>query len=473
MPVEAPAPRRSYALLLARLLLLALILAVAAVFRFNGLNWDDGRLLHPDERHITDVITARIHAPDRDDLRRLLDPVRSPLNPRSAEDAAPGQQPRQRQFAYGSLPLFVTDFAAWAWGWLRAESWNGFFKVFRVGRVLSVLFDLATVALVYAIGRRSYGTAAGLLAAAFMALAVMPIQLAHFFVTDTWLTTFVTAALFAALVGAGRGRALTFALAGFFVGCAVATKGTAALLAFPVAVALYLAATTPFRGWRATARRFVGLGTTTAAAALVALLLFEPYALLDPWTYLRDLGEQSAIIGGKLDAPYTRQFIGTLPLIYQGKNLLGWGLGPLLGTAALCGTVAAGWRAWRRASRADIILLSWVVPYTLLIASYEAKFTRYLLPLLPPLVLFAGALLGQLGAFGWSGWRRRGSVLSADGASTGRAYSDGVARRSWSAWAASCTGRADSRRRARPGARLLRDLRTAAHAPGSLSLDVR
>ena len=35
--------------------------------------------------------------------------------------------------------------------------------------------------------------------------------------------------------------------------------------------------------------------------------------------------------------PYTRQYIGTLPLIYQAKNLLGWELGPLLGVTVLVG----------------------------------------------------------------------------------------------------------------------------------------
>src|SRR5438067_2120818 len=230
-PVAAPAPRRSFM----PALLLTLILVVAAGLRFNGLNWDDGKLLHPDERFITDVIANRIHAPS---LKLLLDPAHSPLNPRSVDPnpTNPGQQGRKRQFAYGSLPLFVTDLAAALWGAIRRENWNEFYRIFRVGRVLTVLMDLATIALIYALARRAHGTATALLASAFMALAVMPIQLAHFFVTDTWVTTFVTAALLATLVAAERGTARAFALAGLLVGCAMATKGPAAHGGHPAAL---------------------------------------------------------------------------------------------------------------------------------------------------------------------------------------------------------------------------------------------
>src|SRR5205823_2407245 len=141
------------------------------------------------------------------------------------------------------------------------------------------------------------------------------------------------------------------------------------------------------------------------AATFLGFFLFEPYAVLDPATYLRDLGEQNVIISGRYDVPYTRQFVGTLPLVYQAKNLLGWGLGPLLGGLALVGLAVAVWRAFRRRRAVDILLLSWVLPYLALLASYEAKFMRYTLPIVPPLLIFGAALLADLGAFG----RRRGA----------------------------------------------------------------
>lgn len=385
----ASAPRR-LPLSATRYLLLAVTLIVAALLRINGLNWDDGRLLHPDERHIADVIVNRIHAPD---ARTILDPAHSSLNPRSLDPKPPpGQRPRMRQFAYGSLPLFVTDFVAFLWGKLLGQNWNDFFRVFRVGRALTVGFDLITVLLAYALARRAYGEVAGQLAAAFYALSVMAIQLAHFWVTDSWLTTFTTAGLLATIYAARSTGVRALALAGFLTGCAMATKSTAVLGAIPLAVALVIAR-------QGQPRRLFAHAAVVATMTLLAFVLFEPYAVLDPATYLRDLAEQSAIIGGRFDVPYTRQYVGTIPLIYQAKNVLGWELGPPLGLLTLCGLGYAIWRATRVRRAEELVLLAWVLPYLGLIAAQEAKFPRYLLPALPVLLTFAASLLVRAGAF--------------------------------------------------------------------------
>src|SRR6476620_2428201 len=95
--------RRSLAVALMTLLLAALGL------RLYGLNWDRGNDLHPDELFIAKlVLVGRIHFEWPPDWQQLLDPATSGLNPRSAE---PGTQ-NYRDFAYGALPLFVTDLAA-------------------------------------------------------------------------------------------------------------------------------------------------------------------------------------------------------------------------------------------------------------------------------------------------------------------------------------------------------------------------
>ncbi|MGN6756931.1 MAG: glycosyltransferase family 39 protein, partial [Thermomicrobiales bacterium] len=202
----------------------------------------------------------------------------------------------------------------------------------------------------------------------------MPVQLAHFFVTDTWLTTFVTAALWATLVAAERGRTRDFALAGLLTGLAMATKGSVVLLGFAIVVAIVLAARRQqARRWEQAARSLFAAGV----AGGVAFFLFEPYAVLNPKIYLRDLGEQSAIISGRFDVPYTRQFVGTLPLVYQAKQLVGWELGPLLGALVLAAFAWVIWRAIRRRRAADLVLLAWVLPYLLLLALNEAKFPRY------------------------------------------------------------------------------------------------
>ncbi len=410
-PAPPPAARRP----IAPLILLGIILLIGAYFRFTGLDWDDGKLLHPDELHVTDVITNRIHAPE---LGTLLDPDRSTINPRSVDPQTlkPGatNPPRPRQFAYGSLPLFVTDFVAWLWGLVTRENWNVFWSIFRVGRALTAFVDLLTIVLTFGLARRAWGTKVGLLAAAFVSVATMHIQLAHFFTMDPWTAAFVTATLWATLVAIRRGTPRSFAIAGFLAGCAVATKATVVIIALPLAGAAWLAALTlpasrdaetganpagRDRHLAVSIPHFLRSLLLAGVAAGIAFLIFEPYAILNPAIYIRDIAEQSAIIGGKVDVPFTRQYIGTLPLIYQAKNLVGWELGPLLGVTALAGFALAIWRAvWRR-GQTEIVLLAWVLPYLLLLALNEAKFPRYLLAVSPLLCAFAAKLLVDLGAF--------------------------------------------------------------------------
>lgn len=396
------------------LLLLGLLLLLGAWLRFTGLNWDGGNLLHPDELHITDVIANRIHAPD---LQTILDPDRSSLNPRSVDPAAfdgsnPAANPRPRQFAYGSLPLFVTDFVAWLWGLITQENWTSFWQIFRVGRVLTVLADLGTIILTFGLARRAWGTSVGLLAAAFVTVATMHIQLAHFFVMDTWTTTFITATLWAALVAVQRSTNKALLLTGFLGGCAVATKATVVIVVLPLLVAAWLAACQqqdqhPAWSLRDLLRYFLRACLLLLVAAAVAFFIFEPYAVLNPKIYVRDILEQSAIIGGKIDVPYTRQYIDTLPLLYQIKNLTGWELGPLLGLTVLAGSATALWRTVRQRPAADVVLMTWVAPYLLLLALNEAKFPRYLLAVSPILCGYAAKLLVDLGAFSRSLLQRR------------------------------------------------------------------
>src|SRR5215470_12109758 len=84
--------------------LLIPIVLLALAFRLYGLKWDDGYHLHPDERFISIVITDRILPDWPPKWSTLLQPDISPLNPRSDDPVT--HQPRD--FAYGSLPLFVT-----------------------------------------------------------------------------------------------------------------------------------------------------------------------------------------------------------------------------------------------------------------------------------------------------------------------------------------------------------------------------
>ncbi|MEJ5198103.1 MAG: DUF2298 domain-containing protein, partial [Anaerolineae bacterium] len=328
-----------------------------------------------------------------------------------------------------------------------------------VGRAISAFCDLGVLLIVYALARRIYGRGAGLLAAAAYAFAVLPIQLSHFYAVDVVLTLCVMATLAAAVrwaEGGGWGAALT---AGAFFGLAVGSKFSAVLLILPLAVAAWQGGWRPVgdvrgtgdktgRGARPcapTARR-AAISTTDAHAAAGAagnenapsvggqrsavvifrtvrqlaaalgtaalvFLLTNPFALIEFKSYASNILAQNAMVSGLMDAPYTRQYIGTWPYWYFIQQLSQWGTGWPLGVVAWAGLIWATVRfGLQRLGRAETVLLAWALPYFALTGAFHAKFLRYMAPLLPVLLIFgAGAAMA---ARRWlmDRWARRGRV---------------------------------------------------------------
>ncbi len=371
---------------------LATLLLASLALRLYGLNWDGGQYLHPDERYIAEVTATRIHLEWPPPVSSLLDPKTSGLNPRSADPT----NGAYRDFPYGALPLLVTDAVAEVCTWVSGADWHSYGQIYRVGRALSALFDTLTVLIVFLIGARVYSRRAGLFAASIAAGAPMSIQLAHFFTTDSWLSFFVAMCLYCAIRAGESGRGRWFALTGGAFGLAMATKGSV------FALAGLVVATGVCDAWRrryrdAECRRSIVVSirrvATAGLAAVLAFGLFEPYALVNPEIYLASLRTQADIVRGTFDVPFTRVYVGTTPVLYQVDQLVRWGLGPVAGLLSLGGLIFVLRRAWHRRTAGHVLIVAWVLGYGIVVAVPEAKFLRYLSPMLPVLALSAGVAL--------------------------------------------------------------------------------
>lgn len=378
---------------------LVLVLVIAAFFRWKGLAWDDGYLFHPDERQIA-LVVSNLRLPAS--LSDFFSPESS-LNPKF--------------FAYGSLPIYLlrvmvplappTEIVG-PWSDDQLARWVLF------GRWLSGLFDIGTVALTFALGRRAYNARIGLFAAACVALTVLHIQLAHFYAVDTLLAFFMSAALYAALrVGEAipdrtsiempdKDRSITtpavprkwLVLCGITFGLALATKMTAASLALPIlyacaraggAPALRLSRAQLGEIWRALRRPFLQI----VGIALLVFVVLQPYAVIDWYNFGRDVIRETFVARGWLDYPYTRQFAGTLPIVYQVTQSSLWGMGVPLGIFAWGGGILFLWQCWKMRAWRDTFLVSFALFYFFTIAFQHAKYLRYVLPLLPVLYIIA------------------------------------------------------------------------------------
>ena len=416
---------------------LAIVLLVALALRIYGVNWDAGYSWtpHPDERAILSKV-AEISPPPLSDVSLIFDAEASPWNP--------------RWFAYGSFPLYMLKGVELLSALVPGLDLHDM----RVpGRVLSALADVATVALVYLLGASIWSRRSGLMAAALVALAVLHIQLSHFFAVDTFLALFSTATVFFLVRVASRGRTMDSALAGLFLGLALATKISVApmLAAYFVAHFMYALGLAPSDDDRPAmlVDRILDAVKGAAFGGLAAIAVFlvtQPYAILDWTRFYADVVEQSEMVRRIRDYPYTRQYVDTTPYIYQLRQMLTWGFGWPVGIVACAGTIYAAVRGlrfpWavtylavgfgcpmgvllmttsttgilvasfiavvailvsipmrRPDTRMDALLLAWVAPYFFITGAFEVKFLRYLLPIAPVLLLLGSRVL-------FDGWER-------------------------------------------------------------------
>lgn len=411
--------------------LLVLILLVAATLRLTGIDWDDYQHYHPDERYITWVATT-IESPT---LLTAFNPTESSFNPfywppDAASEGIEVLQDQPRDFAYGHVPLYLGVMATrfmerigpslvslFPGDWLfTRDLLNGaglveFRHLTAVSRALTAVFDVGTVLLVYLLGKRVYDAKVGLLAAAFLAVNVMHIQLSHFFISDPFLTFFVVAAMLFMVAGvqvagsksqvAGgkwqvaengitdnesqitdHGSPITdhrlpitvyLLLASICVGLAIGSKFSAIFLLLPLALAVYVVAGEKWERWLITA----------VFISFLTFFLTNPFAILDltcevitpamqigPITvpelnwgscYLQNVVTQGAMVRGSSDVAFTRQYAGTWPYLYFIEMQLRWGMGLLLGLAAFGGLMwelsnvfrrleMRDWRLWRVSS---------------------------------------------------------------------------------------------------------------------------
>jgi hypothetical protein len=257
---------------------------------------------------------------------------------------------------------------------------------FLLGRLVSVAAGTASVYLLYRIGREAFGLPAGLVAALFLAVAPLHVAYSHMAVTDVTATTLSLLAfllLLQAARGAGRRRLIAGAVA---AGLATSTKYNLGALVLPATVAAVYAC-------RGEVGRRVAAGGRAAllwprlllvrvyAPLLVAFLVGSPFVLLDPGHFLGDFLRQNRIMDrGWLGFEH----VGNGPWYNLHVNL-GGSFGVVLVVLAVAGLV---WALWRH-TVADVLLAPYALAYFAYISTWRELADRYLLPIIPLLLLFA------------------------------------------------------------------------------------
>lgn len=251
--------------------------------------------------------------------------------------------------------------------------------VHLVGRIVSALAGAGTAVILFLIGRRFFGKIGGLIAAAVVAVAPAFVIHSRFQTTDAFATFLLACSVFFALrlldTDESKKMLRTAVFSGMFAGLSAGTKYTGAV----VLICLYAVLALRRRP------ESLRMGAIATGAAVLAFLVATPGAVLEPARFVRDFRYEM----GHTSTGHGLVFVGTSPgYIFHLGNLFE-GIGPLVTLLGLGGLVAA---AIRRKSWA-IAVLTFTLPYYLLVGGAEVKFLRYTFPLYVGIALGLGWLV--------------------------------------------------------------------------------
>ena len=361
---------------------LVIVLFVAALFRFYGINWDEGRHLHPDERFLS-TVTNDLKWPETFD--QYFDPNASTLSPYSL--------PNMGLYVYGTLPVYIVKWTA-----ILLDR-NNYDKITPLGRTISGLFDIGAIFFLYMIGRKLYGKKTGLLAAALLSLSVLNIQLSHFYTVDTFSNLFIVATIYFVLRANENGRWMDHVLSGLMFGLGLASKLSVLTLAVPILLGagLDLYQRTRADNLRAALEHTLVRLLTVFFIAFITFRVIQPIAFAGPdfwdWSlnprWLADVSEQRKTLSGSADLVWVQQWTSR-SVAFPLYNLMIWGLGIPLGLASIAGFGLASYELIQYRKLEHLLPLAYVGATFIYHAATFVKFMRYFLPIYPFLALFAG-----------------------------------------------------------------------------------
>jgi 4-amino-4-deoxy-L-arabinose transferase-like glycosyltransferase len=259
-------------------------------------------------------------------------------------------------------------------------------EVFVVARVAAAAVGTLAVWLLYVAGARFLDRRVGLLAAALMAVAFLPVFYSHLALNDVPTTAPIALSLIGTAGIVKRGALVDYALAGVGLGIACATKYTGGVVLLPLLAAGAIQLVAPAAG----RTRLVAVGGVVLAGvlALAAFVVCNPFSVLDYAAFRDGLNHQASAADDQLGKLGLTQSSGHLYYLWT----FTWGLGWVPLIAGALG--ALGMVFWKR--RLALVLVPAPIVYVLFMGTQERFFGRWLLPVFPIACILAAWAIVRL-----------------------------------------------------------------------------
>ncbi|MEO0155785.1 MAG: glycosyltransferase family 39 protein [candidate division WOR-3 bacterium] len=260
---------------------------------------------------------------------------------------------------------------------------NDYQKLYIVGRFITIIEGILTVLFVYLIGTKLYDKKTGLIAGFIFSILPTVVFQSHFFIVDSPAVFWSMLCLYylVKVIDRKEIKKSWFILSGILLGLALGTKYMNILLIFPF-LTIFLSKSRKL-GWKYPLMIFIIMSVVFFITTPYSLISFREFLFGAPDGFGGIFGQKGLFAYNKYPANPIKPFIY---VIYYSLRL------PLAILAFIC----IGFILYRR-NLSDKILLSFLIPFYIIMAISPSPHLRHSLPALPFIaIIIASAFTGLL-----------------------------------------------------------------------------
>lgn len=358
-----------------------LIFFLGISFRAINLDWGAPFYFHPDERNIASAVT-QLSFPHQ-------------LNPHF--------------FAYGSITIYLIYFFGILWNlvlFLFGFSSGSIVSVpfdhaIIISRLLSTVYSILTLFLLYRLITRFYSTKAAIFVVSLASFSIGLIQYAHFGTVESSLS-FYSLLLFTILISYLKKPNKQMLFFSFVVvALLISIKVSSLILApIPILIVSYkyfpVKKTRNLKLYQLWLRRVFITGLIELFVVIGIFCLTFPYAILDYSSFQSSMSYESSVALGTTPVFYTGDFLHTIPVLYQWKYIYPFIVNPFITILLFPALVWICYLSWKQKDEfAGLTMLFFIVLF-FSEAFLFVKWTRYIIPTLPFIYILLGVCFEEL-----------------------------------------------------------------------------
>jgi Dolichyl-phosphate-mannose-protein mannosyltransferase len=261
-----------------------------------------------------------------------------------------------------------------------------------IGRLVSIAYGVGCVLATWLLARRIVGNAGGVLAALLLPATAMVVAYGQLVRTDMAGTFFALVAVWLALRAMDDGRFRDWALAAVVIGLAISTRYFYAALVVPYGVAalLWLRSSRARPDPRLRPRRPWAVPIVALLATPAAFAITSPFVVVHLPRVLAALRADAVSAHPGAD--------GLTPVgnaIWYVSEVIPATFSPVILALAIVGVVVVARLNWR----ATAVVAAYAVSYLAAVSAYPLHWSRYVIPLVPVVGVFAAGAVLAIGAW--------------------------------------------------------------------------